>query len=251
VTRCALIAILLMCAACSTSSQPLSKPQPDRASDINLEIGIDYFRKGNLSAAKEKIDRAIEQNPRNARAQAAAGLLYDRLNDTKKSEGSFEKALSIEPNNPEIQNNYAVVLCKRDKQPRGEKYFVEAGSNPLYKTPEVAYLNAGNCARSAGNLENAEAHYRKALSISPRFSEALYQMADLEYSKQNYMSARGFMQRYTDTGKTSDAAILWLGLRIEKGLGNAAAARDYAQRLKLEYPNSAETKQMLETERKP
>ena len=59
-------------AACSTTSDTLSTPQPERASDINLELGIDYYRKGNLAAAKEKIDRAVEQNPRNARAQAAA-----------------------------------------------------------------------------------------------------------------------------------------------------------------------------------
>jgi len=247
VNRLAVAALLLMCAAC-TPTQPLSKPQPDKASDINLEIGIDYFRKGNLQGAKDKIDRAVEQNPRNAKAHAAAGLLYDRLNDPRKSEGHFEKAVSLEPDNPEILNNYAVILCKRDKQAKGEKIFVQAASNPLYKTPEVAYLNAGNCARSAGNLEHAEANFRKALSIRPRFAEALYQMADLEFQQNNYMSARGFIERYMDGGKPNPA-ILWLAYRIEKGLTNATAASNYAQRLKIEYPNAAETRQLLESER--
>ena len=49
-------------AGCSTTSEkPLSKPQPERAAEINLELGIDYLRKGNLQQAKEKIDRALEQ----------------------------------------------------------------------------------------------------------------------------------------------------------------------------------------------
>jgi type IV pilus assembly protein PilF len=250
VIRSTLIAAMLACvvSACTTTPQPRSTPQPDRASDINLELGIDYYRKGNLSAAKEKIDRAVEQNPRNAKAQAAAGLLYDRLNDPRKSEAHFEKALALDPGNPDMLNNYAVILCKRGKQAKGEKYFVQAAGNPLYKTPEVAYLNAGNCMRSSGNLDEAEKNYRKALTTRPRFAEALYQMADLEYQKRNYLSARGFIERYMEAGKTN-SSILWLALEIERGLGNNAGVSNYAQRLKSEYPSAPETRQLLESER--
>lgn len=235
-------------AACTTTNDNLSKPQPEKASDINLELGIDYFRKGNLAAAKEKIDRAVDQNPRNAKAQAAAGLLYDRLNEPKKSEAHFDKAVSLDGNNPEILNNYAVVLCQRGKHARGEKYFVQAATNPLYRTPEVAYLNAGQCARSAGDLAGAEAHFRKALALKPRFSEALYQMADIEFQNKSYMSARGFIERHLSAGRSSPSS-LWLAVRIEQQLGNKDEASKYGQRLKLEYPQAAETKQLIESER--
>lgn len=248
--RPSLIATLLSCAvaACTSTRQPLSTPQPNRASDINLELATDYFRKGNLAAAKDKIDRAIEQNPRNAKAQATAGLLYDQLNDPRKSDAHFEKAVDLDPQNPEILNNYAVILCKRGKAEQGEKYFVRAASNPLYKTPEVAYLNAGSCARAVGDLKNAEEHFRKALAVSPRFAQALYEMADLEYLRKNYMSARAFLERYLEMGRI-DPTTLWLALRIEQGLGNTAGANGYAQRLKSEYPSAAETQELLKSER--
>lgn len=248
--RAILVLVPLMIAAgCVSSTQQLSKPQTEKASDINLELGIDYFRKGNLALAKEKIDRAVEQNPRNAKAQAAAGLLYDRLNDPKKSETYMEKAVSLDPQNPDILNNAAVMLCKRGEHSKGEKYFVRAAENPLYKTPEVAYLNAGNCARGANDLTAAEAHYRKALSVRPRFQEPLYQMADLEFRKKSYMSARGFIERFLAAGK-STPSVLWLGVQVENALGNATAAANYGQRLKLEYPSAAETRQLLDSERK-
>ena len=35
-----------------------SKPNPEKASDLNLELGYDYFRKGRLSEAKEKKAKA-------------------------------------------------------------------------------------------------------------------------------------------------------------------------------------------------
>lgn len=234
--------------ACTSSTQQLSKPQPERASDINLQLGIDYFRKGDFQMAKDKIDRAVQQNPRNAMAQATAGLLYDRLNDPEKSDAHFEKAVSLDPTDPEILNNYAVILCKRGKHKQGEKYFLKAANNPLYKTPEAAYLNAGNCARGAGDLENAEVNYRKALSVKPRFTQALYEMADLELKQNNFLSARGFLERYMEAG-TTNAATLWLALRIERGLDHTAIARSYAQRLKAEYPSATETKELLESER--
>jgi type IV pilus assembly protein PilF len=246
-----LIGTLIAVGGCSmTRSDQITKPQPQRAAEINLEIGIDHLRKGNLGQAKEKIDRALEQNPRYGRAHAMAGMLYSRLGDENKADSHFQRAVSLDPQNPEIKNNYAVYLCQKNRFARGEKLALEAAANPLYKTPEVAYLNAGNCSRSAGDLQSAEENYRRALSAKPRFGEALFQMAELEYHQTEYMSARAFLERYLEVARTSPAT-LWLGVRIERGLGNKAQAQHYAQRLKSEYPSATQTKELLESERNP
>ena len=244
-------ASLCLLAACASSDPSLrSKPQPERAAEINLELGVDYLRKGNLAQAKEKIERALGQDPKNARTHSIAGMLYDQLGDEKKAESHFDRAISLDSENPEIRNNYAVYLCQKGKFARGEKFALEAADNRLYKTPEVALLNAGNCARGAGEFKRAEEHFRRALQVRPRFAEALYQMADMQYQRTEYVSARAFLQRYTEVGRTSPAT-LWLGYRIERSLGNKAEAQHYAQRLKSEYPNVAQTRELLESERNP
>jgi type IV pilus assembly protein PilF len=243
--------LMTVLAGCSTTTEkPISKPQPERAAEINLELGIDYLRKGNLQQAKEKIDRALEQNPRNAKAQSVAGMLYERLGDSDKADSHFARAVSLEPENPDLKNNYAAYLCQKNRYERGEKFALEAATNALYKTPEVAYLNAGNCAKGAGNLKRAEENYRKALGVKPRFGDALLQMADVEYRQTDYMSARAFLERYLAVGRSSPTT-LWLGVRIERGLGNHSAAQAYAQRLKTEYPTAAQTKELIESERNP
>jgi type IV pilus assembly protein PilF len=235
-------------AGCTTGKDTLSKPQPERAAEINLELGNDYLRKGNLAGAKEKLDRAVDQNPRNAKAQSASGLLYDRLGDADKADYHYSRAVALDPSNPDISNNYAVFLCSKNRYERGEKFALEAGANPLYKTPEYAFFNAGNCARGAGDEKRAEAHYRHALELRPRFGAALYELADVEFRQANYLPARAFLERYSAAARMN-AASLWLGVRIEKKLGNATAAKNYAQRLKSEYPAAAETKELLESER--
>ena len=245
-----IVAIGLVALAGCTTSTTMSKPQPERAAEINLEIGIEHLRNGNLQAAKDKIDRAIEQNPRFGRAHLIAGMLYNRLGDENKADSHYQRAVALEPKNPEFKNNYAVYLCQKNKFERGIRIALEAAADPLYKTPEVAYMNAGNCARSANDLKSAEDYFRRALTARPRFGEALLAMADLEYHQTEYMSARAFLQRYSEVGRTGPE-MLWLGVRIERGLGNKAQAQHYAQRLKAEYPSATQTKELLESERNP
>lgn len=242
--------VLMLALAGCVSNDNVTKPQPDRAAEINLELGIEHLRKGNLAQAKEKIDRALDQNPRNAKAQMAAGLLYDQLGETKKADSHFDRSLSLDPKNPDFANNYATFLCRHERFERGEKLALQAAANPLYNTPEVALLNAGNCARNDKQLDRAEQHYRKALSAQPRFAAALFSMAEVELEQKNYLGARGFLERYLAVSRTSPST-LWLGVRIERGLGNAAAANQYAQRLKNEFPSAAETRQLLQSERNP
>jgi type IV pilus assembly protein PilF len=234
---------------CVNNSSQVTKPQPDRASEINLELGIGHFRKGNLSEAKEKIDRALEQNPRNAKAHAAAGLLYDRLGEFKKADSHFERAMSLEPKDPDIGNNYAAFLCKNGKHERGQKVAQQTAANPLYKTPEIALVNAGNCARAAGDMAAAEADYRRALSVNPRFGAALFEVTEVKLAQKDYLSARGFYQRYMEVSRTSPAT-LWFCVRIERGMNNASVANNCAQRLRNEYPSAPETRALLESERK-
>jgi type IV pilus assembly protein PilF len=245
-----IVAIGLVALGGCASNNNVTTPQPEKAAEINLELGIEHLRKGNLQQAKDKIDRALEQNPRFGRAHLVAGMLYNRLGDESKAESHFERAISLEPQNPEFKNNYAVYLCQQKKYERGQKIALQAAADPLYKTPEVAYLNAGNCALSAGDMKTAEDDFRRALAAKPRFGEALFQMADLEYRQTEYMSARAFLERYLEVGRTSPAT-LWLGVRIERGLGNNAQAQHYAQRLKAEYPSAAQTRELLESERNP
>jgi type IV pilus assembly protein PilF len=248
VTR-GLVVLAIFLGGC-TSNSNISKPQPERAAELNLELGVEHLRKGNLQQAKDKIDRALEQNPRYGRAHLVAGMLYNRLGDESKADSHYQRAVSLEPKNPEFKNNYAVFLCQHKKYERGQKIALEAAADPLYKTPEVAYLNAGYCARTAGDMKAAEDYFRRSLSVRPRYSDALLQMADLEYHQTEYMSARAFLQRYLEVGRTNPET-LWLGVRIERGLGNQAQAQHYAQRLKSEYPSAAQTKELLESERNP
>lgn len=252
VLSAALMAALLTgLSGCVTSkSNNTFNKDNEAAASYNLQLGIDYFRQGNLNQAKDKMERALEQSPRNAQAHMFAGLLYDRLNDSSKAESHFNRALSLDGENSDIGNAYAAFLCRRGQFEKGEKLALEASRNPLYRTPEAALMNAGNCAFDAGDLVRAEQHFRSVLRAQPKFTPALYQMANLELKAGNILPARGFLERYMQATRP-DAAALWLAVRIERAAGNQISASNYARQLKEQFPAADETKALIESERKP
>jgi type IV pilus assembly protein PilF len=160
----------------------------------------------------------------------------------------LRRASKLAPENPEVQNAYAVFLCKQGSVSEALKAFDKAAMVPLYRTPEVAYTNAGVCARGAGRLNDADTYFRKALAVNKNYDEALLQLASLNFDRGEYFPARAFVERYLQTYKAT-AEVLWLGVRIEQAMSNNAAAAKYAERLLSGFPDAAETGLLLEQQR--
>ncbi|MDE2195632.1 MAG: type IV pilus biogenesis/stability protein PilW [Gammaproteobacteria bacterium] len=233
-------------AGCVSSGSSVSgeKVSLTQASEYNAELGIEYLRQGSRDLAMQKLQKALQQNSDNAYAYMGLGLLYDSTNDPERADKNYRIALRKAPDNPQIQNNYAVFLCQHGKLQASEKYFIEAAQNPLYPTPEAAYTNAGVCANRVPDITSAANYFRKALDINPNFPEALYQMAQLSFNQKGYLQARAFIQRYTDAVTQPTASALLLGVRIERALGNRQGAADYANKLRTLYPTSNEAQQL-------
>jgi type IV pilus assembly protein PilF len=230
-------------------AEPGSREAIDQAAAVNTELALAYMREGNLKAAREKIDKALRQNARTANTQMAAGFIYDKLGEKRKAMSHFEQAVKLGgKDNPDVVANAAVYFCMNGEPKRGEQYMLQAAASPLNARPDVAYANAGRCARGDGRPKDAEQSFRKALAINPKQPEALIQMAELAQAGGNGLQARAFLERYTAVAPVT-AGTLWLGRNIELGLGDAAQAARYAQRLKNEFPSSEETAQLFEAER--
>ena len=244
-----LLVFACLLTACVSNQPALGSKDTESAAAYNLQLGIDYFRQGNLSQAKEKLDRSLMQNPKSAQAHAAAGLLYERLNEMDKADQHYSRAVDLDSGNGEVVNTYGVFLCRRGNYSKGEQLAVQAASNQLYKTPEAAWFNAGICAMDAGKTAVAEQHFRRALTANEKFSPALIQLSDLKFRSDEALQARAFLERFHLSAQAT-AESLWLGVRIEQALANPAVASEYARRLKSEFPNSAQTRALIQSESK-
>jgi type IV pilus assembly protein PilF len=166
----------------------------------------------------------------------------------KDAEKYFRESLALRPDQPDVLNNAAVFQCRKGDKKRGEELFLQAAASPLYRMPEVAFANAGHCARADGRPKDAERYFRQALARNPNMADPLLSLADIQHAAGNDLQARAFVQRYHEAAPAT-AESVWLGYRIERGAGDAAAAEEYARRLRMEFPTSAEAAQLFEQER--
>lgn len=244
------VAIVIMIAACGSSPVEQEKSRGDSAAAINVQLGYAYMEQGNLVLAKEKFERAEKQNPRDANVQSALAMLYDRLGKADEVDRHFRIALRLAPQDPDISNNYAVYLCRNGRVEEGVRRFLVAAENPLYRTPDAAYTNAGVCLRNAGRLDDAEANFKKALQLRPNSAEAAYQFADLQFARGRVKDARNQVDQYLAAFNATPDLLL-LGVRAAHTLGDRLAAERYARRLRVEFPDSAQVRAIPRLDQNP
>jgi type IV pilus assembly protein PilF len=219
------------------------KKEPAKAAVANMQLAIEYMKLGQLSNSRECIEKALSEDSSNADVQMTAGLVYERINEMSKAERAYQAANRLGKGDPNIANTYAVFLCRTGKTAAGQKMFLDVSVNPLYQTPWVALGNAGSCARSAGDLVNAEKYFNSALAIRPNYTEGLLQLGNIAFDRGDAARALDFVQRYLAVNPPSPE-VLWLGFRAQRKLGDTVAAAVFARRVQAEFPNSEQAQNM-------
>ncbi len=229
-----LVAVL---AACSSPAPKSKSANLSRAAQVNAQLGSGYLAQGKLEYSKIKFEKALKQDPGLPEAHAGYGLLLARLGQIEDAEKHFKRALRKDPYNSETLNNYGTFLCGEKRFEEAEQQFMSALKDPLYKTPEFAYTNAGRCSLKSSNYDRAEAYFGKALQSNPRFPDALYELAALNDKRRNYRVANSYIQKFDDYG-THTPDSLWLAIRLAKINGDKNAQASYELLLRNKFPDS-------------
>lgn len=237
-----LIALVFL-TACATRQSNMDESNQRERARIHTELGAGYYSKRNIPVALEEFTEATKIDPTYAMAYTGLGLVYAELREDAKAEKNFRRALELNPGSSEAHNNYGTFLCSRDRIDESIEQFLEAVKNPLYATPDAAYLNAGVCALKKKDVANAEIYLKKALQIQPLLHPAAYQLASIQYGKGDYQDARNYL-RYALANQPSPET-LWLAILVERKLGGRDAEASYALELRRKYPQSAEARALI------
>lgn len=233
--------------ACASGGASQSVSQSDRdaiaRARAHTDLGAAYYQQNKLEIALDEFNEALRAEPNFALAHNGLGLVYAALKEDAKAEASFKRSVQIDANSSESHNNYGSFLCSRGRIDEFITQFLDAVRNPLYATPQLAYTNAGLCSLKKKDEKNAEVYFTKALQVDPLLHRAAYQLAQLKFNQGDALRARNTLQTAIFSQPTPE--ILWLGIQIERSLGNKDAEASYGLELRKRYPDSPQTQLLL------
>lgn len=241
------IGLCLSCAllaACVPTGPTTRIVQSDDAADQNYQLGARYYRNGNYDLARDRLERAISIDRRMAHAHSLLALTLVELGQDRLAVESFNRAVRLAPNNPDVRNAYAIYLCQKNNFDEAIVQFERAIGIIENEETYVMMTNAGVCISKKPDLDMAEKYLRDALSVRPTYGEALIQMAALQHRLDDNFRARAFLDRYL-AENTPSAAVLYLAVQIETADSEDRAATDYTNQLIREFPESAEARLLL------
>lgn len=239
------LAVLLL-AGCAGGPVPRTD-QTDQRVALNVDLAVGYMQRGQLETAQEELRQALKLQPNDSRANHVMAALQMRLNRPEEARRYFRRAVRADPENSDANHDFAIFLCARGDVEEARERYEQVLSDPLYDRPALAHTNMGQCLLQPPDPDpvKAERHFRVALERAPRLPGALSNMALLSYEKGNYLSARGYLQRYFEVGPESPDTLL-LGVRVEQALGAPDVAADYAARLRTRFASSEQAEMLSE-----
>lgn len=215
---------------------------------IHTELAASYFERAQYGIALQEVEVALQAESKYAPAFNVRGLIRMALREDKQADDDFRRSLQLDSSDSNAHNNYGWFLCQRGRETEAVAQFLEAVKNPLYATPETAYVNAGMCSKKIGKLKEAEEYLQRALIRQPNYPGALFGLADVSYATNDFAGAKSYFLRFLQRSTELTAENLWLAVRIERKVGDRNSEESYSLQLRKRFPDARETQLLLKGE---
>jgi type IV pilus assembly protein PilF len=249
-----LFLVMWLLTGCATSGGgSAGTPQQDKtrgqaSARIHTELAASYYERTQYAIALQELGVAMQADSDFAPAYTVRALVRMALREDEQADADFHHSLQLDSANSDTHNNYGWFLCQRGRAKESLSHFQEALKNPLYSTPEIAYVNLGMCSKKAGLMREAESNLQRALVLRPGMPQALYGLADWSYDRGDYPGAKSYFLRFSQVSPELNAEQLWLAVRIERKMRDRNSEASYSLQLRKRFPDSREAQLLLQGE---
>ena len=218
---------------------PSDETDVRRRARIRLELAAKYFENGQTTVALDEVKQSLATDPSYADAYNMRGLIYMRLNDLAQAEDSFRRAVSMRSGDANLLHNYGWLLCQMKRYLDAEQQFDKALANPAYMARGKTLMARGLCQSAAGKYDEAEQSLLKSYQLDAGNPVVSYHLASLLFRRNEFTRAQFYIRRLNN-GALANSESLWLGIKVEKALGDNVALLQLADQLRKRFPDSAE-----------
>lgn len=141
------------------------------------DMGRSLVQQGQPREGLSYLINASTLDPSNPEIENEMALVYNEIGEYKLALQHFEKALHLKPNYSEAINNMGITYSNMKEWDKALSCFQKAASDVLYKTPHYAYHNIGLVYYYKGDYTIAIEKYHKALALSPSYVIVYFDLA--------------------------------------------------------------------------
>jgi type IV pilus assembly protein PilF len=238
--------VLLSGCASSTDNKTDSPPQNPEMLQRHLDLGIGYLRQGDYQRAKEKLNKALEIDPKNGVVHATFGVLFQLEGENDLAEKYFKNAVRYDPDSAQARNSYGAFLFADKRYKEAVEQLEIASENRFYVNRPTVFENLGVAYTRLGDLESADYAFTRAVQLNPEQARALVELAQIRFEQRKYTEARQLYTRHARVAQTSPKT-LWLCIRLARIFGDHNEEASCGEALEGIYPASDEYRKYKES----
>ena len=184
-------------------------------------------------------DESPQQRRARLRIELAAAYFDQGQTLVALDEVSFQRGLALRPDDADALHNFGWLRCQQLRFGESDQLFKKAIETPRYAQPGKTWMARGLCQMRAGQPQEAQASWQRALVLDANNPTAAYQLALLHYKRAEFDLAQSYMLKL-NSGNLASAQSLWLGIRIERQLNRPDAMAALGSQLRLRFAQSRE-----------
>jgi len=245
-----LLACLQLVSCAATGASGSDAPQRDlvTASDepesrtrarIRLELAVGYYEQGQTTIALDELKQSLAADPNYGDAYNLRGLVYMRLKDFALAESSFRRALQLKPRDANTLHNLAWMMCQQDRHAESMLHFGQALADPAYGDRAKTLMTRGLCQMRANKPEEARESLLQSFQLDAGNPITEYNLALLMFQSGDLQRAQFYIRRLNNSER-ANAESLWLGIKVERRLGNRDTVEQLAVPLRRRFAQSRE-----------
>lgn len=143
------------------------------------DMGRSLVAQGDSREGLSYLIKAAELDPDNPEIEHDLALVYGDLEEYDLALRHYKKAISLKPNFSEAVNNMGTLYSRMKEWDKALECFQKAASDILYKTPHYAYHNMGLVYFYKGDYSKAVEYYQKALKLEPSYVNVYFDLASV------------------------------------------------------------------------
>ena len=215
------------------------EPDGRKRARIRLELAANYFQQGQTNVALDELKQALVADPTFADAHNLRGLVYMRLNDNALAEESFRRAITLNPRDGDVLHNYGWLLCQQTRYSESTAMFARAIANPTYEGQAKTLMTQGICQVRAGQGAEGERSLSRSYELDPGNPVTGYNLASLLFQRGDLTRAQFYIRRLNNSN-LANAETLWLGIKVERSVGDREAMAQLGNQLRKRFGQSRE-----------